>query len=1101
MDMRIIDSIRNFVGDPGASGKYTRLLQVIALAALVAAILGGGIWFYLSQERELRHTREEELLAVARLKVDQIAQWRAERVVEAGFITDNPLFTGLAARWMTAQNRQDAELILLRFTSIEKNFKYRDVSLVDVHGTTLLSLHGTTRRLHDDALKYLGISFNTDRPVITDLHRFSEDENPHIDAIAPLFWSSGGSRVPFGAVVLCIDAGQFLYPMIRAWPLPGDTGETLLVRREGAHALYLNELRHKRYTALRLMLPLKSPDLPAAMALKGVEGIFEGTDYRGVRVIAALKSIPGFEWRLIAKIDIEEAMAPWRTQGGLILALIILLVSSSSGGFGLLWQRQKVRHNKAILEAERGRQALRGHFEYLVKYANDIIILADERLSIIEANERALEAYGYGRDEMLGMAITDMIAPDNIEDFHDRIRRLDAEGAIISEALHRKRDGTVFPVEASERFIEVEGYRYFQAIIRDITERKRAEAEIQTAKNFLDNIIEQSPNPIWISNDKGMLIRLNKACCDILKITPEEVVGKYNVLEDNIVEDQGMMPLVRSVFEEGRSVNFDLTYDTALLNSTVLDRSVKVMLNVTMFPVLDSTGKITNAVIQHIDITERKRAEEALRESEERFRTTLDNMIDGGQIIGFDYRYLYVNDTAVRHGRTTREELLGKTMMEAYPGIEKTEMFARLRECMKKRVQHQMDNEFIYPDGSRGWFHLSMQPVPEGVFLLSEDVTEQKRAEEALRESQRRFHETVKNLDEGYYSVTPDGLLLDHNLAFNRILGIDVAQDVRGSQLPDFWQNPDDRMEYLNELMTRGFIRNYMINAKKINGEKIVVMASAHLVKDDKGRMVRIEGTFADFTERKQAEEEIRRLNESLEVRVRERTAQLEEANKELEAFSYSVSHDLRAPLRSIDGFSQVILEDYQDRLDDRGKDHLNRVRAATRRMGRLIDDILKLSRLSRAEICFVQVDLSALARSITDELAVKEPERTVDIVIAENVSAKGDPALLKVAMENLISNAWKFTSGHSRARIEFGIAENDGIKEYFVRDDGAGFDMKYADRLFTPFQRLHGVAEFEGTGIGLALVRRIINRHLGTIRAEGVVEKGAAIYFTLGIL
>ena len=228
-------------------------------------------------------------------------------------------------------------------------------------------------------------------------------------------------------------------------------------------------------------------------------------------------------------------------------------------------------------------------------------------------------------------------------------------------------------------------------------------------------------------------------------------------------------------------------------------------------------------------------------------------------------------------------------------------------------------------------------------------------------------------------------------------------------------------------------------------------------------------------------------------------SAKLEAANKELEAFSYSVSHDLRAPLRSIDGFSQAILEDCADLLSGQVKDNLNRIRTASQRMGRLIDDILKLSRINRSELRSEPVDLSAIARSIADELMKGERKRRVDFIIPANVTGQGDPALLRVAMENLLNNAWKFTSGHSIARIEFGVTEKDGEKEYFIRDDGAGFDMKFADRLFGAFQRLHSISEFEGTGIGLTLVQRIINRHGGTIRAEGKVDKGAAFYFTLG--
>jgi signal transduction histidine kinase len=235
-----------------------------------------------------------------------------------------------------------------------------------------------------------------------------------------------------------------------------------------------------------------------------------------------------------------------------------------------------------------------------------------------------------------------------------------------------------------------------------------------------------------------------------------------------------------------------------------------------------------------------------------------------------------------------------------------------------------------------------------------------------------------------------------------------------------------------------------------------------------------------------------------LERRVQERTTQLASANKELEAFSYSVSHDLRAPLRSIDGFSQALLEDYGDRLDEAGREDLNRVRSATQRMSVLIDDMLNLSRVTRSEMRKEQVDLSSLARAVVNELKEEEPNRKVEAVIADGLTAEGDSQLLQVVMQNLLSNAWKYTSAHPCARIEFGRHQNGGRPSYFVRDDGAGFDPAYANRLFGAFQRLHGVKEFPGTGVGLATVQRIIHRHGGEIWAEGAVEKGATFYFTL---
>ena len=276
------------------------------------------------------------------------------------------------------------------------------------------------------------------------------------------------------------------------------------------------------------------------------------------------------------------------------------------------------------------------------------------------------------------------------------------------------------------------------------------------------------------------------------------------------------------------------------------------------------------------------------------------------------------------------------------------------------------------------------------------------------------------------------------------------------------------------------------------------VLYNATVYRDAAGEVTGVFAAARDITERRRVEEALRRLNDELEVRVAARTADLAASNKELEAFAYSVSHDLRAPLRAMDGFSQALLEDYADKLDAEGKGHLLRVRTASQHMGELIDGILGLSRTTRSEMRRTTVNLSDLARTIAQELQRSAPARRAEFVIAPRLTVNGDANLLRSLLENFLRNAWKFTSKHPHARIEVGALQHDGETVYFVRDDGAGFDMTYASKLFGAFQRLHVAADFEGTGVGLATVQRIVHRHGGRVWAEGEVERGATFYFTL---
>jgi light-regulated signal transduction histidine kinase (bacteriophytochrome) len=261
---------------------------------------------------------------------------------------------------------------------------------------------------------------------------------------------------------------------------------------------------------------------------------------------------------------------------------------------------------------------------------------------------------------------------------------------------------------------------------------------------------------------------------------------------------------------------------------------------------------------------------------------------------------------------------------------------------------------------------------------------------------------------------------------------------------------------------------------------------SARVKREDDGR-VYLDGVIEDITQRKEVERQLQR-----------RTIELEAINRELEAFSYSVSHDLRAPLRAIDGFSRILLDEYADRLDETGRDRLARVRRAAQNMGTLIDDLLKLSRVTRTELKHEQLDLSALANEVAEELRKQYPERNVHFTVSPGLVARGDKGLLRIMLDNLLGNAWKFTGGRAEARIEVGMATQAGRPAYVVSDNGAGFDMAYADKLFGVFQRLHDTSEFPGTGIGLATAQRIIHKHGGRIWAESEVGKGTRFYFTL---
>jgi PAS domain S-box-containing protein len=611
----------------------------------------------------------------------------------------------------------------------------------------------------------------------------------------------------------------------------------------------------------------------------------------------------------------------------------------------------------------------------------------------------------------------------------------------------------------------------------------------------------------------------------------------------------------------------------------------------------------------------------ALNNTEPRYQSLFDNMLEGCQVIGFDWRYLYVNATAEQHNRRPKEELLGKKYMDMWPGIETTEVFAVIKRCLEARIAHQMENEFVFPDGSIGWFSLSIQPVPEGVFILSFNITERKQAEEM----RRYLAAIVEASDDAIIGKTLDGTITSWNSGAERLYGYSaegaIGQDITLLIPPD---RPGEETEIISRIRRGESVEHFETIRLKKDGTRLDVSITVSPIKDASGQIVGASSIGRDITSRKRVEEELQKAHDELELQVQERTAALSQSNMllqtlldnmpdqiyfkdresrfiknsraqaeamgfsdpaqivgktdfdffphaqrsyeeeqeiirsgkplvdfeewvvwpdghgtwvsttkvplrdredkiigtfgisrditerkrneealqkavdELDAFSYSISHDLRAPLRGIDGWSLALLEDYGGQLDEQGKEYINRVRAETQHMGELIDDLLKLSRITRAEMSTDQVDLSARARSIAARLQAGEPQRQVEFIIQNDLQAKADARLMDVALTNLLGNAFKFTGKTPEARIEFGQMNLDGERVFFVRDNGAGFDMAYSKKLFGAFQRMHKTSEFPGTGIGLATVQRIIHRHGGRVWAEAAPDKGATFFFTI---
>ena len=459
-----------------------------------------------------------------------------------------------------------------------------------------------------------------------------------------------------------------------------------------------------------------------------------------------------------------------------------------------------------------------------------------------------------------------------------------------------------------------------------------------------------------------------------------------------------------------------------------------------------------------------------------------------------------------------------------------------VNEALYERKPYSIDHRIVLPDGSERIVHEQAEVIFDNTGRTVQmdgtvqDITDRKRVENALRvlndsleqhiaertaalvkankelkveiAERKRTEEELRKLFNAVEQSSCSVVITDIkgnieyvNPKFSRVTGYAPEEAIgQNPRILKSGEKPPEEYKGLWDTITSGREWEGEFHNKKKNGELYWEYASISPIRNPEGAITHFVAVKEDITERKRAEDELRKQRDHLAYL----TSRLTAANKELETFCYSVSHDLRAPLRSINGFSKALMEDYSDKLDAQGENYLQRVMAASQYMGQLIDDLLNLSRITRSEIRCKTFDLSALAKKIAAELQEAQPERQAEFIIAEKLITYGDPRLLRIALTNLLGNAWKFTGKRPRAKIELGVTKHDGKPVYFVRDNGVGFDMAYVNKLFGAFQRLHSTTEFEGTGIGLATVQRIIHRHGGQIWAEGAVDQGATFYFTI---
>ena len=1196
------------------------ILLILLACLCIAAIITGGYFYYNYEKKNIEKEKYNDLKSLADLKESQIVTWLNNRKSELLFLSNDEHINELAFNLLTIRDSQYFRSISRYVSLFNFNRHYNNIYILSADKKQVITITSEDAQLPDTEIHFPEFGLLPVDSCFTDLFYCPYHNRVHFDFITPLNFRSEQT----GYIVFRVAPESVLYPLIKQWPVPGKSAETLLVKPEQDSILFLNELRHRSSTAMKFRLPAKDSVLPAAQAVNGRIGFFKGFDYRKHKVISDLRKIPGTNWYLISKIDVSEVYSglPKMTEiivsFGIIILLMVIIFTSWIYHF-----RQKQIYQR-LTETQSDLKQSKTEYLTILYSIGDGVITTGLNGKIQLMNQIAEQLTGWKENEAIDKPLEEVFNIVYESDHSDALERIDKikKGLapdINDSILLKSKNGKETPVSDRVSVIKNEKGQILGVILifRDQSIEHQAEIKIRESELRFRGIFEDSPIGKSITGMDGTLT-VNKEFCRMLGYSEDElqtIHWKKITHPDDIADNERLVDELKSgkiknirfekryIHKDGHIVWTDLNsaiyYDSnknpLFFITSVVDITEKkqaeqelkeqqLLLNEMGFiakiggwefdPVtgkgtwtdevarihgLDpeketgvqiglsfyegrSKTKIETAIKEAIengkpykldleltdyngekkwvqtigspvihkgkvvkvrgsfqDITEHKIMVDEIKRNEERFRSTLDNMMEGCQIIGFDWEYIYLNHAAEIHNKRSNSELLGNKYADMWPGIEKTKIYDIIKDCLENRNSHQLENYFVYPDGSDGWFDLGIQPITEGVFILSIDITERKKVEIAHRESEERFTLFFNESPiPACISRLKDSKITNVNAAWCTFMGYN-HDDVVGFSAEELGiLDKSTREKIMNIVFQKGYIKNFETIVKTKNSTRNI-LSSLELISI--GGEVYIINMIVDITEQKQAEAAIQNINKELETRVDERTSQLLAANKELESFAYSVSHDLRAPLRGIHGFTQILIEDYSDKLDDEGKRVCSVIQKNSKKMGRLIDEILTFSRLNRSEMHKAEVDMKLLIQSVFNELTTPEDRKKIRLNIKEIHNSLCDHTLIKQVWANLISNAIKFSSKQDKPVIEISSTIEDNKIIYHIKDNGVGFDMKYVNKLFGVFQRLHSDNEFQGTGVGLAIVQRIVQRHGGRIRAEGAINKGASFYFSLPII
>lgn len=1080
-------------GDVPGAARWWGLSRLGVATALVVGLLSlaaAGLAYDQQKSKEVAR-----LAAIAELKAAQVGDWLGERRANARFFKGSKLIAGLHHDWIVQGNQASRERLQRRIEDYSQIHNFAEVLVVGCDGAIRLATGEAPPALDAVALEAVALACTSDEIVVIPSQR-PEGRSAGVDFLAPLRFEDTTEAV----LVLRTDLDTRLLPQLQLWPEPNEQGVVALLRRDGDRVQSLGAA----------MMP------PSALGtlLDGAEGAVAPVALHvgsGRSLHAVARRVTGTDWWLAVALDPQSLYdEPFLVAFWVGLAGFLALAVAAAAGFMLRGRNRLAL--AALREQEQAeRLASLEVLDAIAESSTDAIFAKDLEGHYLFLSREACNVAGKSHEELLGRDDNAFFPPDQVA----QVRANDE--AVIRQGEVRTFEERLGPPGRQVTYLATKGPLRDRngrtigmfGISRDITARNRAVEELARERARLASIVETMAEGLVIIGASGCYEFANAASETILGAGRESFIGRrfddvpwQRRNMDGTPFRQPFHPFVRIAGGEPELREFLFTIDRP--DGTC----IRISLNAR--PMRDASGAFAGMVATFIDVSARHLAEDRLRESEEKLRLFIENAPAGIAMFDREMRYLALSRRWREDYSIHEDSLVGRCHYDVFPDMPQRWKDTHARGLAGEIVRCDEDR-IPLPDGGEMWLSWEVRPwhlasgAVGGIIIAAEDITARRRDREAVRKSLEHSRRLIATLTEGIAEFGKDGTALSCNAAAERLFGLGLEQirDVKARR--SIWRMvredgsrfPDEELPLTRALATGEPQHNVLLGLHRPDGELRWAIASVEPTFDAAGAVESAVASFTDITERQKSAEELARYRLRLEELVEQRTAQLESTVSKLEAFSYTISHDLRAPLRAIIGYAAILHEEAASGMTEDARAMLLRMADAAARMNDMLEDIHAYSRADRTDTRIEEVRLADTVSEVVADLAPVYPEAT--LVVGELPTVRADPTMMRQVFQNLIANALKFSSRSEAPRVEVGVETLDGKATYFVRDNGAGFDMRYAHQLFGMFQRLHLVSDFPGTGVGLAIVKRIVERHGGTVSAESVPGRGSTFRFTLG--